>query len=62
MAKRHMKQLKLLTLGLSMVIFAGCQTTSHLSPFVEEAQVQAFIKPFSEIKQSVNKPIVCPPF
>jgi NTE family protein len=58
MAKRHMKQLKLLTLGLSMVIFAGCQTTSHLSPVVEDAQVQAVVQPFAEIKQQQKRPVV----
>lgn len=58
MAKRHMKQLKLLTLGLSMVIFAGCQTTSHLSPVVEDAQVQAIVQPFAEIKQQQKRPVV----
>lgn len=58
MAKRHMKQLKLLTLGLSMVVFAGCQTTSHLSPVVEDAQVQAVVQPFAEIKQQQKRPVV----
>ncbi len=58
MAKRHMKQLKLLTLGLSMVIFAGCQTTSHLSPVVEDAQVQAVVQPFAEIKQQQKRPVI----
>jgi NTE family protein len=58
MAKRHMKQLKLLTLGLSMVVFAGCQTTSHLSPVVEDAQVQAIVQPFAEIKQQQKRPVV----
>lgn len=58
MAKRHMKQLKLLTLGLSMVIFAGCQTTSHLSPAVEDAQVQAVVQPFAEIKQQQKRPVI----
>jgi NTE family protein len=58
MAKWHMKQLKLLTLGLSMVIFAGCQTTSHLSPVVEDAQVQAIVQPFAEIKQQQKRPVV----
>ncbi|MEG0171794.1 MAG: patatin-like phospholipase family protein [Acinetobacter sp.] len=53
-----MKQLKLLTLGLSMVIFAGCQTTSHLSPVVEDAQVQAVVQPFAEIKQQQKRPVV----
>ncbi len=52
MAKRHMKQLKLLTLGLSMVIFAGCQTTSHLSPVVEDAQVQAIVQPLLRLNNS----------
>lgn len=58
MAKRHMKQLKLLTLGLSMVVFAGCQTTSHLSPAVEDAQVQAVVQPFAEIKQQQKRPVI----
>lgn len=58
MAKRHMKQLKLLTLGLSMVVFAGCQTTSHLSPVVEDAQVQAIVQPFAEIKQQQKRPVI----
>jgi NTE family protein len=58
MAKWHMKQLKLLTLGLSMVIFAGCQTTSHLSPVVEDAQVQAIVQPFAEIKQQQKRPVI----
>ena len=58
MARQHMKQLKLLTLGLSMVIFAGCQTTSHLSPVVEDAQVQAIVQPFAEIKQQQKRPVV----
>ncbi len=58
MAKWHMKQLKLLTFGLSMVIFAGCQTTSHLSPVVEDAQVQAVVQPFAEIKQQQKRPVV----
>ncbi|MBP9786467.1 MAG: patatin-like phospholipase family protein [Acinetobacter sp.] len=53
-----MKQLKLLTLGLSMVVFAGCQTTSHLSPVVEDAQVQAIVQPFAEIKQQQKRPVV----
>ncbi|WP_026315821.1 patatin-like phospholipase family protein [Acinetobacter tjernbergiae] len=53
-----MKQLKLLTLGLSMVIFAGCQTTSHLSPVVEDAQVQAVVQPFAEIKQQQKRPVI----
>ncbi|MBH2029056.1 MAG: patatin-like phospholipase family protein [Moraxellaceae bacterium] len=53
-----MKQLKLLTLGLSMVVFAGCQTTSHLSPAVEDAQVQAVVQPFAEIKQQQKRPVI----
>ncbi|MFM6906024.1 MAG: patatin-like phospholipase family protein [Acinetobacter tjernbergiae] len=53
-----MKQLKLLTLGLSMVIFAGCQTTSHLSSAVEDAQVQAVVQPFAEIKQQQKRPVI----
>ncbi|MFM6958754.1 MAG: patatin-like phospholipase family protein [Acinetobacter sp.] len=53
-----MKQLKLLTLGLSMVVFAGCQTTSHLSRVVEDAQVQAVVQPFAEIKQQQKRPVI----
>ena len=58
MARQHMKQLKLLTLGLSMVILAGCQTTSHLKPLVEDAQVQAVVQPFAHIKQQEKRPVV----
>lgn len=41
-----------------MVVFAGCQTTSHLSPVVEDAQVQAIVQPFAEIKQQQKRPVV----
>ena len=41
-----------------MVVFAGCQTTSHLSPVVEDAQVQAVVQPFAEIKQQQKRPVV----
>ncbi|WP_336943511.1 patatin-like phospholipase family protein [Acinetobacter modestus] len=53
-----MKQLKLLTLGLSMVILAGCQTTSYLKPLVDDAQVQAVVQPFAHIKQQEKRPVV----
>lgn len=58
MARQHMKQLKLLTLGLSMVILAGCQTTSHLKPLVDDAQVQVVVQPFAHIKQQEKRPVV----
>ena len=58
MARQHMKQLKLLTLGLSIVILAGCQTTSHLKPLVEDAQVQAVVQPFAHINQQEKRPVV----
>ncbi len=58
MARQHMKQLKLLTLGLSMVILAGCQTTSYLKPLVDDAQVQAVVQPFAHIKQQEKRPVV----
>ena len=41
-----------------MVVFAGCQTTSHLSPVVEDAQVQAVVQPFAEIKQQQKRPVI----
>ena len=41
-----------------MVVFAGCQTTSHLSPVVEDAQVQAIVQPFAEINQQQKRPVV----
>jgi NTE family protein len=54
-----MKQLKLFTLSLSIVVLAGCQTTSHLKPVIEDAQVQqALNKPFSLIKQKQKRPVV----
>ena len=58
MARQHMKQLKLLTLGLSMVILAGCQTTSHLKPLVEDAQLQVVVQPFAHINQQEKRPVV----
>ncbi len=54
-----MKQLKLFTLSLSIMVLAGCQTTSHLKPAIEDAQVQqALNKPFSLIKQKQKRPVV----
>lgn len=54
-----MKQLKLFTLSLSIMVLAGCQTTSHLKPVIEDAQVQqALNKPFSLIKQKQKRPVV----
>ncbi|MBC9230028.1 patatin-like phospholipase family protein [bacterium SPL81] len=54
-----MKQLKLFTLSLSIMVLAGCQTTSHLKPGIEDAQVQqALNKPFSLIKQKQKRPVV----
>ncbi|WP_199955625.1 patatin-like phospholipase family protein [Acinetobacter junii] len=53
-----MKQLKLLTLGLSMMFVAGCQTTSHLRPVVEDAQVQTMSQPFAVIKKQQKRPVI----
>ena len=41
-----------------MVILAGCQTTSHLKPLVEDAQVQAVVQPFAHINQQEKRPVV----
>lgn len=54
----QMKQLKLLTLGLSMMFVAGCQTTSHLRPVVEDAQVQTMSQPFAAIKKQQKRPVI----
>ncbi|MBQ1493800.1 MAG: patatin-like phospholipase family protein [Acinetobacter sp.] len=53
-----MKQLKLLTLGLSMMFVAGCQTTSQLRPVVEDAQVQIMSQPFAAIKKQQKRPVI----
>lgn len=58
MATLRMKQLKLWTLGLSMMILAGCQTTAHISPAVEDAQAHAVSQPFTYIKQQQKRPVV----
>lgn len=53
-----MKQLKLWVLGLSMTVLAGCQTTSHLKPVIEDAQAQAVNQPFTAIKQQQKRPVI----
>lgn len=53
-----MKQLKFFVLGLSMVLAAGCQTTSHLRPVVEDAQAQTATMPFASIKKQEKRPVV----
>ncbi|WP_061525741.1 patatin-like phospholipase family protein [Acinetobacter venetianus] len=53
-----MKQLKFFVLGLSMVLAAGCQTTSHLRPVVEDAQAQTATTPFASIKKQEKRPVV----
>ncbi len=58
MATLRMKQLKLWMLGLSMMCLAGCQSTAHLSPVVEDARAQAVSQPFSYIKQQQKRPVV----
>lgn len=53
-----MKQLKLFVLGLSVVLAAGCQTTSHLRPVVEDAQAQTAVMPFASIKKQEKRPVI----
>ncbi len=53
-----MKQLKFFALGLSVVLAAGCQTTSHLRPVVEDAQAQTATTPFASIKKQEKRPVV----
>lgn len=53
-----MKQLKFFVLGLSVVLAAGCQTTSHLRPVVEDAQAQTATMPFASIKKQEKRPVV----
>ncbi|MBJ8440706.1 patatin-like phospholipase family protein [Acinetobacter junii] len=37
---------------------AGCQTTSHLRPVVEDAQVQTMSQPFAVIKKQQKRPVI----
>ncbi|KXZ68251.1 NTE family protein RssA [Acinetobacter venetianus] len=41
-----------------MVLAAGCQTTSHLRPVVEDAQAQTATTPFASIKKQEKRPVV----
>lgn len=41
-----------------MVLAAGCQTTSHLRPVVEDAQAQTATMPFASIKKQEKRPVV----
>ncbi|MEF9957173.1 MAG: patatin-like phospholipase family protein [Acinetobacter sp.] len=52
-----MKQLKLWVIGASMMALAGCQTTTHLKPTIEDAQVRVIKQPFVAIKQQ-KRPVV----
>lgn len=52
-----MKQLGLWMFVLSAMTLAGCQTTAHLSPVAEDAQIRAVNQPFAQIKQQ-KRPVV----
>ena len=52
-----MKQLKLWVIGASMMALAGCQTTAHLTPTIEDAQTRVVKQPFVAIKQQ-KRPVV----
>ena len=52
-----MKQLKLWVIGASMMALAGCQTTTHLTPTIEDAQTRVVKQPFVAIKQQ-KRPVV----
>lgn len=41
-----------------MMFVAGCQTTSHLRPVVEDAQVQTMSQPFAVIKKQQKRPVI----
>ena len=41
-----------------MMFVVGCQTTSHLRPVVEDAQVQTMSQPFAAIKKQQKRPVI----